>query len=337
MFKSPDTSFDGEQEKEKDDQEVDLTVVIGIPAYNSERLLGRTVTALKGVVDQIIVCDNGSTDQTRKIAEDLGCKIVALPRHSDDSAALRSIFGAALETRVDLLITLVPGTVINSSDIENLAEAVVMEHSDIVVGTNQAIGGSDMEDSPIKAYAAKAISKLFSSNSTKLGTAMGLGLHISKCEVSYMPKAAVKIQNKTVEVPSGRQQNVVLERNPSNRIRPVAKTPRSMSRFMFRNIWFWRYFILILGMIASVLLLVYSLIFLNTFLLYQNTTSYFPWAWRILYTSSGTVMNFFYIGMATSLIPLIVCSILFGKWVLPEMQISSAVFRRRKALSESSD
>lgn len=53
-----------------------------VPAYNEERLLGRTVDAIHaaarelGVSYEVIVVDDGSTDRTGAIAEEHGCRVV---------------------------------------------------------------------------------------------------------------------------------------------------------------------------------------------------------------------------------------------------------------------
>lgn len=53
-----------------------------VPAYNEERLLGRTVGAIHaaarepGLSYEVIVVDDGSTDRTAAIAEEHGCRVV---------------------------------------------------------------------------------------------------------------------------------------------------------------------------------------------------------------------------------------------------------------------
>lgn len=56
-----------------------LTVLI--ETRNSEEALARTLgslvsAAVEGVVRDVIVCDGGSTDQTRRVAEHAGCHLV---------------------------------------------------------------------------------------------------------------------------------------------------------------------------------------------------------------------------------------------------------------------
>ncbi len=62
-----------------------MKVSIVIPAYNEEKLLPRTLEALKGAVEgfrargwetEVVVCDNNSTDRTAEIARGAGARVV---------------------------------------------------------------------------------------------------------------------------------------------------------------------------------------------------------------------------------------------------------------------
>ena len=39
-----------------------MKITVGIPAYNEEKNLAKIIVKLKKMVDQILVCDDGSTD-----------------------------------------------------------------------------------------------------------------------------------------------------------------------------------------------------------------------------------------------------------------------------------
>ena len=49
-----------------------MKVIIGIPAFNEEKNIASSIVQLKKIADKIIVCNDGSTDLTSKIAEELG-------------------------------------------------------------------------------------------------------------------------------------------------------------------------------------------------------------------------------------------------------------------------
>jgi glycosyltransferase involved in cell wall biosynthesis len=301
-----------------DEEEVELRVVIGIPAYNSERDLPRTVKPLRGIVDEIIVCDNASTDSTSKVAKELGCRVVLLPRHSTNSSALLWLFRAALESKADVLLTIAPGTWARSSDIENLATLIAQKRSDIVVGTNQSTGKVDMEESPIKAYSKDALSRIISSESPTLGAALNLGLRISKNPVSSARSKGAGVMQQQAES-QGTTRSVSVA---------VAPSKVRLTNFLFRNISFWRAILLACGIVVSGLLLTYSVIFYYKIQTLGATTSVFPWFYYVYYTNTNAALVAFLSGLVPALSGLVMCTVLLFRWVLPNLRYSIEPFRK---------
>ena len=69
-----------------------MKITVGIPAYNEEKNIAKIIVKLKKTVDQIIVCDDGSTDSTSAIAESLGATVVKHAKTEGYGMAIRSIF-----------------------------------------------------------------------------------------------------------------------------------------------------------------------------------------------------------------------------------------------------
>ena len=59
-----------------------MKVIVGIPAFNEEKNIAALLTKLKKITDLIIVCNDGSTDLTSEIAEELGATMINHEKYS---------------------------------------------------------------------------------------------------------------------------------------------------------------------------------------------------------------------------------------------------------------
>ena len=82
-----------------------MSIIVGIPAYNEEKNIAVIITRLKKITDKIIVCDDGSSDLTSKIAEELGAIVIKHEKNLGYGAAIRSIFLKAKEMEQKELIS----------------------------------------------------------------------------------------------------------------------------------------------------------------------------------------------------------------------------------------
>ena len=83
-----------------------MKITVGLPAYNEEKNIAKIIVQLKKVADQIIVCDDGSTDSTSIIAESLGTIVIKHPKNLGYGSAIRSIFLKAREINSEILVTI---------------------------------------------------------------------------------------------------------------------------------------------------------------------------------------------------------------------------------------
>ena len=83
-----------------------MKITVGIPAYNEEKNIAKIIVGLKKIADQIIVCDDGSTDLTSRIAESLGVTVIKHPKNVGYGSAIRSIFLKAREINAECLVTI---------------------------------------------------------------------------------------------------------------------------------------------------------------------------------------------------------------------------------------
>jgi glycosyltransferase involved in cell wall biosynthesis len=72
-----------------------VTVTAVVPAYNEAGRVGRTVTRLRGYVDEILVIDDASRDTTAAEAAAAGACVLAQPANQGYIAAIKRGFAAA--------------------------------------------------------------------------------------------------------------------------------------------------------------------------------------------------------------------------------------------------
>lgn len=110
-------------------------LIIGIPAYNEEKNIASIVLKLKKIADKIIVCDDGSSDLTGEICENLDVITIHHNENLGYGAAIRSIFLKAREFEGDILVTFDADGQHKISDIKRVIIPIENKQSDIVIGS----------------------------------------------------------------------------------------------------------------------------------------------------------------------------------------------------------
>lgn len=110
-------------------------IVACIPVKNGENSIAKVVTKAMGYVDQVIVCDDGSSDMTTEISERLGAEVVKHKRNLGYGAALESLFKVAKDKKADIMVTIDGDNQHSPSDITRLIEPIVRGEADIVIGS----------------------------------------------------------------------------------------------------------------------------------------------------------------------------------------------------------
>ena len=110
-------------------------LIIGIPAYNEEKNIAPMILKLKESADKIIVCNDGSTDLTGKISEELNVITIHHKENLGYGAAIRSIFLKAKELDGDILVTFDADGQHMITDIKNVISPIEKKQSDVVIGS----------------------------------------------------------------------------------------------------------------------------------------------------------------------------------------------------------
>ena len=112
-----------------------MKITIGIPAYNEEKNIAKIIVQLKKMADQIIVCDDGSTDSTSTIAKSLGAIVINHPKNLGYGSAIKSIFLRAREINADMLVTIDADGQHKIEDVQSIIKPIVDGHADISIGS----------------------------------------------------------------------------------------------------------------------------------------------------------------------------------------------------------
>ena len=112
-----------------------MKIVVGIPAFNEEKNIAVLITQLKKIADKIIVCNDGSTDLTSEIAEELGATVINHEKNLGYGAAIRSIFLKSKDLDGDILVTFDADGQHRIEDINKVINPIINGESDLVIGS----------------------------------------------------------------------------------------------------------------------------------------------------------------------------------------------------------
>ncbi|MEX2301831.1 MAG: glycosyltransferase family 2 protein [Bryobacterales bacterium] len=107
-----------------------------IPALNEERSIGQVLKEIPpDVFGQVIVVDNGSTDQTATVARSLGALVIEEPRRGYGSACLRGLDYLDPETEIVVFLDADGSDV--PAEAPRLIQPISEGHADLVVGSRE--------------------------------------------------------------------------------------------------------------------------------------------------------------------------------------------------------
>jgi len=121
-----------------------MNITIGIPAFNEESNIGKIIITLKKITNDIIVCDDGSSDLTREIAEGLGAKVISHRKNMGYGEAIKSIFNEAKKKESDILVTFDADGQHRPEDIMSLTKPIIDQQAEVVIGSRFLKNETDM-------------------------------------------------------------------------------------------------------------------------------------------------------------------------------------------------
>ena len=117
-------------------------VVAVLPALNAAKTLERTVAAIpRDVVDEVILVDDNSTDDTRELARRLPVHLVWHPHNAGYGANQKTCYLEALQRDADVIVMLHPDGQYEPHLIPAMCAPILADEADLVLGSRFAERG----------------------------------------------------------------------------------------------------------------------------------------------------------------------------------------------------
>ena len=101
-----------------------------IPCFNEEATIGSVIIRAKRHVDKVLVVDDGSTDDTVRIAKEAGALVVSHKKNMGKSAGIKTGFKYALRNSYDYIVTIDGDGQHNPDEIPVVLNNVVNNYGD---------------------------------------------------------------------------------------------------------------------------------------------------------------------------------------------------------------
>jgi glycosyltransferase involved in cell wall biosynthesis len=108
-----------------------------IPALNEEESIGQVLNDIPGeIVEEVIVVDNGSNDNTVTVANSLGASVVPEPLKGYGAACLRGI--SMLKQGTDIVVFLDADYSDYPQDLHTVVKPIINDNAEMVIGSRMS-------------------------------------------------------------------------------------------------------------------------------------------------------------------------------------------------------
>lgn len=201
-----------------------IKTVVVLPAYNAAKTLERTLDAIpKDWVDDIILVDDASFDNTAKLARSLDIKTFVHSQNKGYGGNQKTCYREALLIGADIVVMVHPDFQYDPAFIPQMITPIVQNEADVVIGSRMLIpGGARSGGMPVWKYIANIVL-------TKIGNFV-LGLSLSEYHSGFRAYSRKVLEIIPFELNSNNfifdTQSIVQLRTARFRIKEVPITTR---------------------------------------------------------------------------------------------------------------
>ena len=109
--------------------------IVCIPAYNEEIKINDVVKKSLPYADKVIVCDDGSTDDTAALAKKAGAVVISHEKNQGYGATISTLFDYCRKNNAEIMVTLDGDGQHNPDQIPDLISVIIKHNVDVVIGS----------------------------------------------------------------------------------------------------------------------------------------------------------------------------------------------------------
>ncbi len=135
-------------------------IIVVMPAYNAERTLATVYRKIpSGLIDKVILTDDGSSDRTVTAAKKLGIETIVHDKNLGYGGNQKTCYKQALKQRADYVIMLHPDGQYDGGDLPLFVDTLLKGKTDLVLGSRFL--GKQHKTPFYKAISIQFLTKLF--------------------------------------------------------------------------------------------------------------------------------------------------------------------------------
>lgn len=133
-------------------------IIVVLPAYNAAKTLAQTVRELdRQVVDEVLLVDDFSADETVKLAQEMGIRSFLHNRNYGYGRNQKTCYTEAMRSGADVIVMLHPDYQYSPKLVPAIAAMVVSDEYDVVLGSRILGGNTRTGGMPFYKYVSNRV------------------------------------------------------------------------------------------------------------------------------------------------------------------------------------